>query len=112
MENNASSIQWPPYELINGVPYITHIASNGNKYVTWKPRQAIPKAPNNIPSISVTPESSERNSSPVQTPGRAGKLADYTPGINETNTTGNSEMAKINTLGALLVFVGATFTLL
>ena len=42
----------------------------------------------------------------------ARKLANYTTGTNGTRTAGNSAAAKINALGALLVFVGAAFTLL
>jgi hypothetical protein len=98
--------------LIDSAIYIADIANNGNKYTTWIPRQVIPEVPNKISSISVTPESSERNSSPAQIPSTAGKLADYAPGTNGTNAAGSSAMVKINALGALLVFVGAAFTLL
>jgi hypothetical protein len=91
---------------------IADIARNGNNYIAYRGYQTVSETLSKIPSIPATPASSEGNHFSVETPSAAGKLVDCTPGTNGTSTAGNSAAAKLNALGALLVFVGAAFTLL
>jgi hypothetical protein len=115
-EKSNSSSRWPSNQLINGGLYIADIAAHGRNYVISKPARLTMRSTDKAPPLLATPAPSEGTSegaqSLQQTAAMDAKISDRSASTNGPSTAGPSVVAKINALGALLVFVGAVFTLL
>lgn len=110
-EQNGSAFSRSSNQLISGALYIADIAGHGNKYVIRNPKELISSL-NEVPAIPATPTSPEENRAGRETPHIIASSPDYEAGSNGMSTARNLAAAKLKVVGALLVLVGAVFTLL